>query len=277
LRVLALLLAAGVLTGTAAGAAKPRLFGALDVVVEPSGALLVADSSNRVFRARGRTLTVVAGTGRFGRSGDGRRAVRANVGFPVEVALDPRGGFGIVSEEAHIRLVNARGRITTLARGLAQPTALSFDAQGNVYFSELGGRVGRIDRASRAVTTIVDGLSRPHGQVVVGSTLYVCDTFANRLVAIDLATHAVTAVAHEFNQPNDVALAPDGSLVVSDWGNDRIARVRGGTVTTVASLNRPNSVAAASSGTLYATEQVFPRVRAIDPVTGVVRTAVGGP
>jgi streptogramin lyase len=266
-----------VLTGTAAGVARPRLLGAFDVVVEPSGALLISDASNRVYRARGRTLTVVAGTGRFGRSGDGRPAVRANLGFPVEVAVDPRGGFGIVSEEAHIRLVGARGRITTLARGLAQPTALSFDARGNVYFSELGGRVGKIDRATRVVTTLADGLSRPHGQVVVGNTLYVCDTFANRLVAVDLATRALTTVAEGFDQPNDVALAPDGSLVVSDWGNNRIARVREGRVTTVATLNRPNSVAAARSGTIYATEQVSPRVRAIDPDTGVVRTAVGGP
>jgi DNA-binding beta-propeller fold protein YncE len=274
LRTLAVLVVAAVLSGAAA---KPRLIGAFDVVVEPSGTLLVADMSNRVYRARGRRLTVVAGTGRFGRSGDGRPAIRANVGFPVEVAVDPRGGFGIVSEEAHIRLVNARGRISTLARGLAQPTALSFDAAGNVYFSELGGRVGKIDRATRTVTTIADGLSRPHGQVVVGNTLYVCDTFANRLVAIDLSTLAVTTIAEGFNQPNDVALAPDGSLVVSDWGNDRVARVRGGTVTTVAALNRPNSVAVAPSGTIYATEQVFPRIRAIDPATGSVRTAVGGP
>jgi hypothetical protein len=38
-----------------------------------------------------------------------------------------------------------------------------------------------------------------------------------------------------------------------------------------------NSVAVARSGTIYATERAFPRVRAIDPATGDVRTAVGGP
>jgi DNA-binding beta-propeller fold protein YncE len=258
MRALAFVFVAAALGPTAA-APKPLLHETFDVAVEPRGTLLVSDVSNRVFRVRGRKLTVVA-----------------RAGFPVEVAVDPRGGFGIVSLESRIRLVDARGRITTLARGLAQPTALSFDALGNVYFSELGGRVLRIDRASRAVTKVATGFNRPHGQVVVGDTLYVCDTFSNRLVAIDLRTKALTAT-EGFNQPVDVALEPSGSLVVADYGNNRVARVSGGTVTTVAMLLGPQSVAVARSGTIYATELHLSRVRAVNPVTGAVRTVIGSP
>jgi hypothetical protein len=245
---------------TAMAARAPRLRETLDVAVEPRGTLLVSDLSNRVFRVRGRTLTVVA-----------------RAGFPVEVAVDPRGGFGIVSAESRILLVNARGRLSVLGRRLAQPTALSFDAAGNVYFSELGGRVMRIDRASRAVAEVARGFDRPHGQAVVGGTLYVCDTFANRLVAIDLATREITTVAADFNQPVDVAVEPSGTLVVADYGNNRIARVAGGAVTTVAAMLGPQSVAVGRAGTIYSTELHLSRVRAVNPTTGAVRTVVGSP
>ena len=48
-----------------------RLTNAMDVVVEPSGSLLVSDFSDRVFRLDGQRLTLVAGNGRPGYSGDG--------------------------------------------------------------------------------------------------------------------------------------------------------------------------------------------------------------
>ena len=41
-----------------------RLTNAMDVVVEPSGSLLVSDFSNRVFRLIGDRLTLLAGNGR---------------------------------------------------------------------------------------------------------------------------------------------------------------------------------------------------------------------
>ena len=64
----------------------------------PGGEILVADTSNHVYRTRrGGSLSVVAGNGKPGSGGDGGPATQARVGFPVEVAPDPRGGFGIVS------------------------------------------------------------------------------------------------------------------------------------------------------------------------------------
>src|SRR4029453_9421419 len=96
----------------------------------------IADVSDRVFRLRGKKLTVAA-----------------SIRFPVEVASDPRGGFAALNNETRIRRVDARGRVTTLASGLAQVTALAFDAEGNVYFSELVGAGRRIDPGAGATTT----------------------------------------------------------------------------------------------------------------------------
>jgi hypothetical protein len=85
------LLAVALLT-TAAAPTKPKLKGTMDVAVARDGSLLIADVSDRVFRLRGKKLTVAA-----------------SIRFPVEVASDPRGGFAALNKETRIRRVDSRG------------------------------------------------------------------------------------------------------------------------------------------------------------------------
>ena len=242
--------------------ARLRLTNAMDVVVEPSGSLLVSDFSDRVFRLDGARLTLVAGNGRPGYSGDGGPAVRAAIGFPVEIAVDPRGGFGIVHGERWIRHVDPAGRISTVAE-FQQPTALAYDSTGNLYVSELLGGVKRRDAATGAVTTHA-GFNRPHGLAVAADgTVYVADTFNNRVQRIS-PTGAITTLADGINQPNDVALGPDGSIYSTEYGSSRILRITpAGVVTRIADSPRPSSVAVGSDGTVYVTEERRGAVRRI--------------
>jgi streptogramin lyase len=239
-----------------------RLTDAVDVVVEPSGSLLVADFSNRVFRLSGGRLTLVAGNGRPGRSGDGGPAVGAAIGFPVEVALDPRGGFGIVHDERWIRHVDSSGTIRTVAE-FRQPTALAYDSAGNLFVSELFGGVQRRDAATGAVTTYT-GFNRPHGLAVApDGTVYVADTFNNRVQRIS-PEGTITTLADGLNQPNDVALAPDGSVYAAVYGTNGIVRITpSGAVTGVADAAGPSSVAVGADGTVYFTEQSRGAVRQV--------------
>ena len=244
--------------------ARPlRLTNAADVVVEQSGSLLVADLSNRIFRQAGDTLTLLAGNGRPGRSGDGGPAVGAAVGFPVEVAVDPRGGFGIVHDERWIRHVDSAGRISTVAE-FVQPTALAFDAAGNLWVSELPGRVQRRDRATGSLTPFT-GFNQPHGlDVAADGTVYVCDTFNNRVRRISPGGE-VTTLAEGLNVPVDLDVAPDGNVYVADFGGSRVLRITPlGTVTAITGDFRgTNSVAVAADGAIYVTERGSPRVRRI--------------
>jgi streptogramin lyase len=239
-----------------------RLTDALDVVVEPSGSLLVADFSNRVFRLSGDRLTLLAGNGRPGRSGDGGPAIGAAIGFPVEVALDPRGGFGIVHDERWIRHVDSSGTIRTVAE-FRQPTALAYDSAGNLFVSELFGGVQRRDAATGAVTTYT-GFNRPHGLAVApDGTVYVADTFNNRVQRIS-PEGTITTLADGLNQPNDVALAPDGSVYAAVYGTNGIVRITpSGAVTGVADAAGPSSVAVGADGTVYFTEQSRGAVRQV--------------
>lgn len=247
-------------------AAPRRLTNALDVVVEASGSLLVADFSNRVFRLNGGRVSLVAGNGRPGRSGDGGPANRAAIGFPVEVAVDPRGGFGIVHDERWIRHVDASGTIRTVAE-FQQPTALAYDAAGNLWVSELLGGVKRRDAATGAITTY-SGFNRPHGLAVAADgTVFVADTFNNRVQRISPGG-AVTTLADGLNQPNDVALGPDGNVYSTDYGNNRILRITPtGSVTSIATAAGPNAVAVGPDGAVYYTEQRRPAIRRVTPVS----------
>jgi sugar lactone lactonase YvrE len=238
--------------------APVRLHGTYDVAVAPDGSLLIGDSSNRVLRYRNGTLEVLA-----------------RLRFPVEVAPDPRGGIGVVHQERYVRHVAADGTTRVVAE-LEQPTAHAYAADGTLYVSELGGRVRRVDTSGSVTTLVATGLNRPHGLAVIGSTLYVCDTFDNELLAVELTSGAVRAVARELNTPVDVAAGPDRALYVADYGNGRIARVTtAGQATTWVTLLGANGVAVAPDGTVYATERERPRVLRVDAATRAVTTAVG--
>lgn len=263
-----------------------RLTNAADVAVEPGGTLLVADLSNRIFRQDGARLSLVAGTGRPGRSGDGGPALRAAVGFPVEVAVDPRGGFAIVHDERWIRHVDPGGTIRTVAE-FAQPTALAYDASGSLWVSELGGRVLRRDAATGALTAYT-GFNQPHGlDVAADGTLYVCDTFNNRVQRISPGGE-VTTLAAGLNLPVDLDVAPDGNVYVADFGGSRILRITpGGAITPVpGDFRGTNSVAVGADGSIYYTERgratigrvapaaalaAFKPARAGAPWTGIVK------
>jgi sugar lactone lactonase YvrE len=264
-----------------------RLATAGDVVIDADGSLVVADVlGNQVVRLTGRTLTRLA-----------------RLEFAVEVALNPRGGIGVVTEERRVQQIES-GSVRTIAGGrrpgfsgdggpataalLEQPTSIAYDAAGNLFITELGGRIRRVDAATGTIATFAgvggqgfggDGgpatraqLDRPHGLAVAADgTVYFGDTFNNRIrkVAPD---GTISTVAVGLGTPNDVTLAPDGALYATDYGNNRIVRIgTGGVVTQVASADGPNSVAVAPDGTVYATERTHPWVLRVEPNGTVTR------
>ncbi len=263
-----------------------RLVSAADVVIDADGSLVVADAQgNQVARLAGRTLSRLA-----------------RVEFAIEVAVDPRGGVAVVTEERRVQHVSSRGVRTiagtttsgfsgdggpATAAQLDQPTSIAYDAAGNLFITELGGRIRRVEAAGGTITTFAgvggqglggDGgpairaqLDRPHGLAVAADgTVYFGDTFNNRVrkVAPD---GTISTVATGLSTPNDVTLAPDGTLYATDYGTNRIVRIDpAGAVTTVAAADGPNSVAVAPDRTIYATERTNGWVLRVDPATGAV-------
>jgi hypothetical protein len=217
-----------------------RLTTAADVVIAADGSLVVADAQgNQVVRLAGQTLSRLA-----------------RLEFAIEVALDPRGGVAVVTEERRVQHISGT-RVRTIAgtatsgfsgdggpataAQLDQPTSIAYDTAGNLFVTELGGRIRHVDAASGTITTFAgvggqglsgDGgsairaqLDRPHGLAVAADgTVYFGDTFNNRVrkVAPD---GTISTVATGLSTPNDVTLGPDGALYSTDYGSNRIVRI----------------------------------------------------
>src|ERR1035441_10095668 len=143
-----------------------------DVAVDAQGNLYASDSANNivVWITPNGVLTVVAGNGKAGFSGDGGPATSASLNFPSGVAIDSDGNLYIADENnSRIRKVSS-GTIMTVA--------------GN------GGK----------------GFSGDGGAATSGS---LCG-------------------------PSGVATDSAGILYIADTCNNRIRRISGGTITTVA-------------------------------------------
>lgn len=157
-----------------------------DVVIDPVGNLIFADTGNNRIRKidLSGTITTMAGTGVYGFSGDGHLAVNASLASPQGLAFDRGGNLLIAdSDDFRIRKINPNGVITTVAgngtqirgpgggqakaTGFSHPVGLAVDSKGNIYAGDTGDEA--VDEPARnvvrriapngTVTTVLGGLS----------------------------------------------------------------------------------------------------------------------
>ncbi|HVB37104.1 MAG TPA: hypothetical protein VND92_01150, partial [Vicinamibacterales bacterium] len=157
-----------------------------------------------------------------------------------------------------------------IAAWLDTPGGIAINGQGTIYVADSHNDVIRRIDPRGVITTIVGshltGFSGDNG----------------------LATRA------RLDTPDGVAVASDGDLVVADSHNDRIRRVDSDThlITTIAgsgatgydgdgkpatqaALNTPDAIAFGPNGDLYIADTMNNRIRAVDHVTGFIRTVAG--
>lgn len=113
-------------------------FGQLSgVAVSPSGDVYFASSSRSLivkFNPQRNSLTIVAGNGIGGYSGDGGPAVNASLNSPQQLAFDPSGNLYIADNANNcIRKIDTQGVITTFASGLSSPEGVAVAPDGSIY------------------------------------------------------------------------------------------------------------------------------------------------
>ena len=226
-------------------------------------------------------IYTIAGTGKAGRSGDGGRAVEAQLDYAVAVAAD-RGGNVYIADffSQRIRRVDASGTITTIA-GTGEPS-----------FSGDGGRAAN------------GGLSFPSGVAVdKAGNVYITDTGNHRLRRIDtqgtITTLAGTgeegfggdgalAVEAQLSNPKGVAVDDSGNIYFGGYLNFEIRRVDAkGTITSVEGSNelydvhggeyresRDRGIAVDKAGNLYIANIDNHYVRRVD-ASGTVSIFAG--
>lgn len=143
------------------------------------------------------------------------------------------------------------------------------DANGNVYAVNFQTQqtIGKVSPAGNAeVFVTLPEKSVGNGiRFGRGGIMFVADYVAHNVLRIDPTTKRITVYAHgpEMNQPNDLTIAPDGTIYASDpnWKNQtgQVWRVSVmGEVTRVASdMGTTNGIEVSPDGkTLYVNESV---------------------
>lgn len=126
--------------------------------------------------------------------------------------------------------------------GLSDPESVALAADGrSLYVANVAGEgdvrdgngfISRISTGGKMLQRQwVTGLDAPKGAIVAGGRLYVSDI--DKLVEIDTATANVLArhLAPGATFLNDVAVAPDGTVLAADSGTGRIFALKAGAMT----------------------------------------------
>jgi DNA-binding beta-propeller fold protein YncE len=114
--------------GDGGPAEKGKIFSATDLKFDAAGALYISDSGNNRIRViRAGVITTVAGSGRQGFSGDGGKALEADLNTPQKIAVAKDGSLFIADRaNRRVRKVDTRGAIITIASA-GKPAGMMFD------------------------------------------------------------------------------------------------------------------------------------------------------
>jgi sugar lactone lactonase YvrE len=218
-----------------------------DITADAAGNLFVAAGSNVLKIAPNGDRTVVAGNGTYGApSGDGQRAIGAQLNGPMAITLNAAGDLLIADNGGrNIRKVTADGIIRAVASipGL-QPVVSGDDgpaigAQLQLAFSGIVAQSGlAVDRAGN---------------------LYIAETAAHRIRKVS-PSGTITTVA---GASGERCSGPSECLPLGDGGPARRAF-----------LYYPTSVAIDSAGNLFIADSGNLRVRKVSP-EGIITTVAG--
>jgi sugar lactone lactonase YvrE len=271
-------------SGDGGTATTAELFMPTGVAVDSAGDLFIADTgNNRIRKVSNGTITLVAGNGTPGYSGNNGAATSASLDAPAGVAADAAFNVYIADfENQRIRMVTPGGIITTVVGG------------------------GTLTPYNGAMATSI-ALVSPSGIAVdSGGDLYIADSFycevfrvtPDHHIWVDAGTQVVgysgdggLATSAELKYPNGVAVDAAGNRYIVDRGNDAIRKVtaygyistvagdgspyyNGGGVAANAQLGFVFSTAVDSSGNLYVADSRANRVFEVNTY-GAISTVAG--
>ena len=172
------------------------------IATDEAGNLYIADGMNaRVYRLDpAGVVSIVAGNGVVGYSGDGGAATEASL-VPDDIAMDSLGSFYVLDTSSRIRKVDAEGIITTLSDAELAANAIVADAVGNVYIADYYSAVVRRLGVDGTLTTVAGNGIRAY------------------------AGDGGPATAASVLGPRDLALDTAGNLYIAEANTGRIRKV----------------------------------------------------
>jgi DNA-binding beta-propeller fold protein YncE len=259
------------------------------VCIGPDSALYWADfGSNRVLKLKSGKVFAAAGNGAKGHTGDGEKAVLAQLSAPHEVRFDSKANMLIAERDTNvIRRIDHRSGVVSILVGTGQPG--------------YGGDGGPASEAQ---------LKQPHSIALDrANNLYICDIQNNRVRRHDAATGILTTFAGNgdvkdtpdeapltapLHGPRSIDIAPDGTMyLILREGNkvfainprtQTLARIAGtgakgyggdGGPARDATWNGPKGIAYAPDGSLYIADTENHVIRRVSLRDHTVSTVAG--
>ena len=187
----------------------------------PNDDIYIGDGIGRIRRIDSATgiIDSIAGVGLSGYTGDGGPAQQARIGNPTAIRFDGEDNLYFSDSKFHVvRKINTNGVISTVA-GSGKP---GFSPDGTLAINA--------------------SLHAPHGLAITAEGIvYVSDSYNNRVRRIDgsgtletvagcnipgFAGDGDTATSGSLNQPHGLCLYENSILLISDYFNHRIRAVR---------------------------------------------------
>lgn len=213
-------------SGDGGAATAAEISTPLDVAVDSSGNIFIAEEGNYTIRKVNTTGTIytIAGNYTLGRgySGDGGPATNAELNIPTSVAVDGFRNIYITDQDNNvIRKVDSSGIITTIAGNhafgygysgdggpataaeLGGPYGVAVDGSGNIFISDVGNEVIRTVNHSGIISTVAGNFTFGHGFSGDGGP----------------ATDA------ELWSPGNISIDQSNNLFIADELNERIRKV----------------------------------------------------
>ncbi len=226
----------------------PNLPGIDNLVMAPDGSLYATQElphgAGKVIRLRRGEVTLVAS------------------GFSRPDGLLLRGKFLFITEEIsegrvlEFDLASKKQRVLAT---LHNPEGIDTLPDGDLVVSEdsINGRLLRVRRdGTKAVEVILGGLNRPEGLVAKpdGAVIF-AETATGRVLSYK--SGEVNVVVDDLDEPDQVEIAPDGSLwITEDTRDGRLLRLKDGALETVLSgLRSPQGMAFGSDGSVWLAER----------------------
>ena len=254
-------------SGDGGPAASARFHGPHGLAVSPAtGDLIIADHYNhRVRKVAASTgfVSLVAGNGAWGYSGDNGAATSAQLASPVDIAVNTNDDVFIADRDNHCirRVASATGVITTIvgtgvfgfavdgsaatSSRLNWPHGMVFTSQGDLIFAEHGNHRVRMVASGTGIITTIAGNG-----------------------ATGIAGLGGAAINATLNHPLDVALDNAGNVFATEnTGPTRVLKI-------TTAIQPSPSTSASPSATPYCHPALFRGLPRTDLVGSLVGTAL---